>query len=195
MASLQLHLLKLVLLLPLVTSFVPIIRSSDGDKLLNRMNDFRTSLNIPTLDKHDRADCLADEIADQLENQPCKPISPTDPETQFSNYPKQLSECKLDLNTTRDGALMVACVPHGVEVALFNFTQSQFVQYLNNSKYTGAGVGTEDDWVVVVLTTNTPAGSFAKSDAGAHFVPNKVFVGLSGIVVAMFLGGFVGLFH
>ncbi|KAK9146710.1 hypothetical protein Sjap_006613 [Stephania japonica] len=192
MASLlQGHLLVLVLLLPLVKSFSPAIRSSDGDKLLNRINDFRTSLNIPTLDKHDRADCLADEIADQFEHQACKPISPTGPETQFSNYQKQLSECKLDLNTTRDGALMVACVPHGVEVALFNFTQSQFVQYLNNSKYTGAGVGTEDDWVVVVLTTNTPGGTFAKSGA----VPSKVFVGFSGAVVAMFLGGFVGLFH
>lgn len=45
---------------------------------------------------------------------------------------------------------------------LSNYTHSgSYAQFLNNSKYTGAGLGSEDDWMVLVLTTNTTTGSFS----------------------------------
>ncbi|THF95708.1 hypothetical protein TEA_025301 [Camellia sinensis var. sinensis] len=42
-----------------------------GHNLLQGINNYRQSLNRPPLTKNDKADCLADEIADQLEDQPC----------------------------------------------------------------------------------------------------------------------------
>ncbi|KAK9083955.1 hypothetical protein Scep_030426 [Stephania cephalantha] len=135
MASLQMHLLMLVLLLPLVTGFVSIRHTCVEDKLLRRFNYWRAVLGgIPSVDSNKGAVCVAEKIADKLEHQQhCKPISPKGPEAKFSNYPKQLSECKIDPNTTRDGAvLMVECVTN-VAVVSFNFTQSKFVQYLNNT--------------------------------------------------------------
>ncbi|KAK9146709.1 hypothetical protein Sjap_006612 [Stephania japonica] len=168
-----------------------------GDKLLRRFNYWRTSPQIPTVKYNYGAACVADKIADQLErqHQPCKAISPTAPEAQFSNYTEQLSECQIDVNTIKDGALIMECGSLEVDVVHFNFTKSQFVKYFKNTKYTTANFGAKHDLVVVVLATETPGGKFCKSTSGAQFVPNKVFVGFSAVVVAMFLEGFVGLFY
>jgi len=57
---------------------------------------------------------------------------------------------------------MPACVPRlESNLVLTNFTKSQYSMSLNDSKFTGIGIGKEDDWIVVVLTTNTPEGSYS----------------------------------
>lgn len=58
--------------------------------------------------------------------------------------------------------IMPACVPRlESSLVLTNFTKSQYSLSLNDSKFTGIGIGKEDDWIVVVLTTNTPEGSYS----------------------------------
>lgn len=71
---------------------------------------------------------------------------------------------------------MPSCVPNLERTLLLtNYTQSQYSRFLNDSKFTGVGFGTEDNWMVVVLTTNTPGGSFTPATGdgsnGASFVP------------------------
>ena len=60
--------------------------------------------------------------------------------------------------------ILPVCVPKLVPtLVLTNYTHSSYAKHLNNSKYTGVGVGSEDDWMVVVLSTSTPTGSFSKA--------------------------------
>ncbi|XP_015087260.1 uncharacterized GPI-anchored protein At3g06035-like [Solanum pennellii] len=130
--------------------------------VLSGINSYRQSHSLPALTKQDKADCLADEIADELENQPCPSggITPA-PASQFAQYPKLLDKCNININTTAEGVILPVCVHDRVAtLVLTNYTQSRHAGYLNNSKYTGAGIGTEKDWTVVVLTTNTVGGSF-----------------------------------
>ncbi|XP_028098687.1 LOW QUALITY PROTEIN: uncharacterized GPI-anchored protein At3g06035 [Camellia sinensis] len=140
---------------------------NEEDNLLQGINSYRQSLNMPALSKNDKAGYLADEIADQLEHQPC--MTTTSPITtasssrpQITNFPDLLEKCNIDINTTRDGVIILpVCVPKLIPtLVLTNYTQSQFSRYVNNSKYTRVGIGSEDDWMVVVLTTNTPTRSF-----------------------------------
>ena len=144
--------------------------SADEDNLLKGINEYRASLNLTALVKNENADCFADEMADQFNDQKCSNTtgSNTVPgmEPDFENYPKLLSKCHLNISDTKDGMILPACVPDLVTTQLLsNYTQSQYSQYLNDSKYTGVGFGTEDDWMVVVLTTSTPGGSFATYNA------------------------------
>ncbi|KAL6989673.1 hypothetical protein U1Q18_015424 [Sarracenia purpurea var. burkii] len=117
--------------------------------------------------------CLADEIADQLEDQPCVPntgpiTTVTGSQPHIANYRDLLEKCDIDPNTTTDGVILPVCVPKLVPtLVLTNYTRSQlYSKYLNNSKFTGTGVGSEDDWMVLVLTTNTPNGSFVSGASG-----------------------------
>ncbi|KAK4388538.1 putative GPI-anchored protein [Sesamum angolense] len=145
------------------------------DNLLQGINQYRASLNLTALTKNDRAGCLADEIADQFKNQPCTNTtgSNTVPgtEPQYSDYPKLLAKCHLNVTTTRDGQIMPACVPNlDSGLVLSNFTKSQYSGYLNGTQYTGIGIGSEDNWIVVVLTTSTPEGDYSpgsNTDNGA----------------------------
>lgn len=138
------------------------------DNLLQGINAYRTSLNLTTLTANENAECLANEIADQFKNQPCtnttgaNTVPGTEP--QFSNYPQLLAKCDLNISNTRDGAIMPACVPNLVpSLVLSNFTQSQYSENLNDTKYTGVGIGSDGNWIVVVTTTSTPEGSFSPS--------------------------------
>ncbi|KAK9292241.1 hypothetical protein L1049_020205 [Liquidambar formosana] len=166
--------------------------NEDEDKLLQGLNSYRTARNLPILKEHDNADCIADEVAQQLEDQPCtRPIGPSTavPGTgpQFANYPDALKKCKIHANTTRDGVILPACVPKLVStLVLANYTETQYARYLNDSKYTGIGIGSEDDWIVVVLTTNTPTGSFASAAACLVFK-----VGLDHYYLFLLLGLFL----
>uniref|UniRef100_A0A5B6YYN4 Uncharacterized GPI-anchored protein At5g19230-like domain-containing protein n=1 Tax=Davidia involucrata TaxID=16924 RepID=A0A5B6YYN4_DAVIN len=111
-------------------------------------------------------------MTDQFKNQPCTNTtgSNTVPgtEPQFSNYPSLLAKCHLNVTSTRDGAILPACIPNLFpSLVLSNFTQSQYSGYLNNTNFTGAGISSEDNWIVVVLTTNTPGGSFATDSSAS----------------------------
>ncbi|XP_051144104.1 uncharacterized GPI-anchored protein At3g06035-like [Andrographis paniculata] len=143
---------------------LPVHSDDEEDNLLQGINSFRQSSNLPTLSKHDKANCVADEIADQLEDKSCTSVtsSPSMQSQVISNYPNVLKKCKVDINTTTDGVVLPVCVPHRVAtLVLTNYTHSPNSRYLNDSAFTGAGIGTEDDWTVLVLATNSPGGSFA----------------------------------
>ncbi|KAI5658898.1 hypothetical protein M9H77_27691 [Catharanthus roseus] len=145
------------------------MKPDEEDHLLSAFNSYRQTLGVPPLTKHDKAGCLADEIAENIENRPCPPagtIISAAPglQPQLDNYPDLVKKCGIDINTTQDGVILPVCVPKRVAtLVLTNYTQSQYARYLNNSRYNGIGIGKEDDWTVVVLASNTPAGSFAST--------------------------------
>lgn len=157
------------LLLQLIFLINHVVQCVDEeDVLLQGINSYRVALNLTSLTKNDNAECFAEEIADQFKNQPCTNTtgSNTVPgtEPQFSNYPNLLTKCHLNISNTRDGAILPACVPNlEASQVLTNFTQSQYTSYLNDTKYVGAGISSENNWIVVVLTTNTAGGSFVTS--------------------------------
>ena len=156
-----------LLLSPLVHSD----REANEDDILQGINSFRRSLSLPALIKHDKADCLAGEIADDIQDQPCSSrtngasISPASVSTDLPSLPSNLIKCKIDVNSTVDGVIMPVCVPKAVAtLVLTNYTSSpHYAKFLNDSRFTGVGVGTEDDWTVVVLATSTRTGSFANA--------------------------------
>nr|GEZ92233.1 uncharacterized GPI-anchored protein At5g19250-like [Tanacetum cinerariifolium] len=146
----------------------------EEDNLFSGLNSYRATLNLSTLTENDRAKCLADKLADQLKNQPCtnttgsNTVPGTEPE--FSNYPQLLEKCHLNVTTTRDGAVLPACVPNlDPTLVLSNYTRSQYSMSLNDTKYTGVGIGSEDNWIVVVLTTSTPEGGYSPGSNNIGF--------------------------
>ncbi|TMW90522.1 hypothetical protein EJD97_015592 [Solanum chilense] len=164
-------LLSLLLLNSLLFTFVK--SDDEEDNLFRSINSYRTTLNLTTLRENDKAKCLADEIADQFKDQPCtnttgaNTVPGTEP--QFSDYPNLLSKCKLNVTTTRDAAIMPACVPNLVpDLVLSNYTMSQYATSLNDTKFTGVGIGSDDNWIVVILTTNNLEGSFTPDNSSAN---------------------------
>ncbi|CAA0829150.1 Uncharacterized GPI-anchored protein [Striga hermonthica] len=159
--------LSKLLLLSLLFQAILIVKCDDDDedRLVRAINQYRTSLNLTALNHNERAECLASELADEFRGQPCTNTtgSNTIPgaESQFPNFPRLLTECHLNSTTIRDGQILHACVP-GLDpaVVLSNFTRSQYAVYLNGTQYTGIGAGSEDNWIVVVLTTNTSTGDY-----------------------------------
>lgn len=138
----------------------------EEESLLRGINSFRANFKLPTLADNDKAECLAEEIAEQFKDQPCTNTTGANTvpgtERQFSEFPDLLKKCKLNVSTTRDGTIMPACVPNLVQdIVLSNYTQSQYAASLNDTKYTGIGIGSDEDWIVVILTTGTPTGDFA----------------------------------
>ncbi|XP_018840499.1 uncharacterized GPI-anchored protein At3g06035-like [Juglans regia] len=176
MASSRLCLLFLPLLLSSILLLNhPVKCDDEEDNLFQGINSYRASLNLTVLSINDNAECLAEEIADQFRNQPCTNTtgSNTVPgtEPQFSDYPVLLAKCHLNVSNTQDGAIMPSCVPNlEPSLVLSNFTKSQYSGNLNDTKYTGAGIGSKSNWIVVVLTTSTSAGSFAPSTSAASLV-------------------------
>ncbi|KAL5995923.1 hypothetical protein ACLOJK_025996, partial [Asimina triloba] len=164
------------------------------DQLFQGINDYRASLKVPALTQNKNAECLAEQIADQFEDQTCTNSTGANTvpgtETQFPNYPKYLQKCHLNATNTRDGIVMPACVPNlDSKLVLTNFTKSQYSQYLNDSQYTGAGIAAENNWIVVVLSTSTPTGNYAPATAtnsAAALVPK--LVGLHSHLVLLSLG-------
>ncbi|XP_031276627.1 uncharacterized GPI-anchored protein At3g06035-like [Pistacia vera] len=163
MASPSLHLL---LLFSFLCISLPVKCDTDEEEtLLQGINKYRTSLNLTALTKNENAECLADEFADQFKNQPCtnstgaNTVSGSEP--QLPNYPNLLAKCHLNISNTKGGNIMPACVPGLTpSLVLSNFTQSQYSESLNDTKYTGVGIGSEGNWIVVVLSTSIPDGSY-----------------------------------
>ncbi|XP_052188377.1 uncharacterized GPI-anchored protein At3g06035-like [Diospyros lotus] len=170
MACLQRCLFLSLLLHSILLNNYTVKCDDEEETLLKGINSYRASLKLAALTKNDKAECLAEQMADQFKDQPCTNTtgSNTVPgtEPQFSTYPKLLAKCHLNVTTTQEGAILPACVPKlDPSLVLSNFTKSQYSDYLNDTKYTGAGIGSEDNWIVVVLTTNTPKGSFMEDNS------------------------------
>ncbi|KAM3752713.1 hypothetical protein ACB098_03G040200 [Castanea mollissima] len=192
MASLiNLSLFLFVLFHAVVLLSHPVFCDEDEDNLLQGINSYRNSLNRPALIKNDKADCLADEVADELEDEPC--TSPTNgatikpsSTTQLPDLPKHFKKCKIDVNTTVDGIILPVCVPKLVPtLVLTNYTRTANAKYINSSKYTVAGFGAEDDWMVTVLGTNTTGGSFSSA------ISLVSEVGLGHCLMSLLLGFFI----
>ena len=156
---------------PFSNSLCMLMTAEDEDNLLQGFNSNRQSQGLAPLVKNGKADCLANEIADAMEDQTCTTFAtgakvvPAS-QTQIPDYQKFLKKCNIDPNTTSDGVILPVCVPDLVPTLLLtNYTHTSYSKYLNNSKFTGAGLGSEDDWMVVVLTTGTPTGSFSAAAA------------------------------
>ncbi|KAL6968339.1 hypothetical protein U1Q18_034142 [Sarracenia purpurea var. burkii] len=174
------------------TSSEPKFAADENGNLLQGLNSYRSSLNLGTLTENSNADCFAEEVANQFKNQPCSNTTGADTvpgtEPQFSNYPDLLAKCHLNITDTRDGAVMPVCVTNLLpNLVLTNYTETQYSQYLNESSYSGAGIGSKGDWIVVVLTTNTVGGSFtpATKNAAGLIVSS---VGLVQKLVPLLLG-------
>ncbi|CAA0834763.1 Uncharacterized GPI-anchored protein [Striga hermonthica] len=166
----------------------------EEDRLVQGINQYRTSLNLTALSHNERAECLASELADQFKGQPCtnstgsNTIPGTEP--QFPNFQNLLTKCHLNVTTTRDGQIMQACVPHlDPSLVLSNFTMSQYSGYLNGTQFSGIGVGSEDDWIVVILTANTSQGDYGLGTNVDNGVPG--ISGLGGCLVALVVGLFM----
>ncbi|KAK4794423.1 hypothetical protein SAY86_012417 [Trapa natans] len=172
----------------------PVSCDEDEDNLLQGINSYRTSLSLSPLSKNERAGCLASEIADQLGDRPCVPtvasnaIPGTGP--QLSNYPSFLGKCDIHISSTRDGVILPVCVHNKVAtLVLTNYTRTGYARYLNDSRFTGAGVGSEDDWTVVILTTNTQQGSFASEGVRARELSPGIGFMCLVVIMGLVLGG------
>ncbi|KAG6775095.1 hypothetical protein POTOM_018521 [Populus tomentosa] len=161
----------------------------EEDDLLQGLNSYRHSLNLPALVKHTNAGCLADKIAGKLEDEPCTSARAASP-VQIDDYPDLLSKCGIDVNHTNEGVALPVCVPHLVPTLLLtNYTRTPYARFINASRFSGAGLGHEDDWMVVVLTTSTPRGDFA----GATSLVSRV--GLGHCLVTLLIGALVYLLY
>eukprot|EP00262_Sarcandra_glabra_P019112 TRINITY_DN7097_c0_g2_i1.p2 TRINITY_DN7097_c0_g2~~TRINITY_DN7097_c0_g2_i1.p2 ORF type:complete len:194 (+),score=21.61 TRINITY_DN7097_c0_g2_i1:242-823(+) len=170
----RLHLPVFLLLLTILLA--PHIAKSDdtGEILVQEINSYRVSLNLSVLRENKNADCLAEQLAEQLKNQDCTNTTGANTvpgtENQLANYPDFLARCHLNISNTRDGVVMPACVPGLTpSIVLTNFTHTQYSGNLNDSQYSGVGIASERDWVVVVLTTNTTDGSFENYNVAGKF--------------------------
>ncbi|KAJ6996035.1 hypothetical protein NC653_012808 [Populus alba x Populus x berolinensis] len=185
MASLQVN-IGLFVLFQAIFLFSSAVLSCGDEKheLFKNINAYRTLfLDIPALTKNKKAKCLANEIADKLD-QPCNETTPVD-QIKLDSYPDQLKDCVGTSHVT-DAVVMPVCAPADeVEAVplLHNYTRPPFKKYIKDKSYTGAGVGSNDYWMVVVLNRNTSTWS---SSAGT----NGLVSGAG--VVSMFLGM---LFH
>ena len=115
---------------------------ADENDILQGINSYRRSLNLPALIKHDKADCLAGEIADDIQDQPCSSrtngasFSPASTSTDLTSLPNNLKKCKIDVNSTMDGVIMPVCVRKAVAtLVLTNYTNSpHYAKFLNDSR-------------------------------------------------------------
>ncbi|KAE8706445.1 NAD(P)-binding Rossmann-fold superfamily protein [Hibiscus syriacus] len=166
----------------------PVYSDDEEDHLLQGLNSFRTSANLSEFAKNKNANCVAKKIAGDMDddgNQLCtNPSNSRDSNgTRLTDYPKAISKCNIDTNTASGVVVLPVCVPHLVPtLVLTNFTRTHYSRFINDSSFTGIGLGSEDDWMVVVLASNTPPGSLAN---GAYSYGK---LGLSYYIVFLLLG-------
>ncbi|GLJ11754.1 hypothetical protein SUGI_0176150 [Cryptomeria japonica] len=174
--------LKQWLLLFLCTHIIfPSLSMADdlSDELLVNINKFRQDMKLPVLTQNENAACLAKQIADQFKGQVCSNSTGEDTvpgtEPQFPNYPQFLENCHLNVSDTKDGVVMPDCVPGlDPQIAFQNYTHSQYIQNVNDTKFVSAGIASEDNWFVLVLATNTTGGNFQTYNRGTMHYINKL---------------------
>ncbi|KAK7391987.1 hypothetical protein VNO78_20413 [Psophocarpus tetragonolobus] len=165
----------------------PVVCDDTEKDLLRDINTYRKVFNLPVLDEREKASCLAEEIAEDLEKTKCEDFRDYYPlpgyTSKIPNFQKNVEKCKININTTREGVVMPVCVPDLDSDNLFsNYTKSnRYTKYLNNSKYKIAGIGSEEDWMVIIISTNTSSGDFSSatsllaSSSKAHFLALAFF--------------------
>ncbi|XP_020108851.1 uncharacterized GPI-anchored protein At5g19250-like [Ananas comosus] len=166
--------LRLALLYFVLFVFLLGFAESDdmSTQLLKGINDYRAGLNLSSLTENSNAACLAEQLAKQFKGQECSNTTGSDTvpgtEEQFPNYMDFLNHCHLNATVTQDAEVMPACVPGLTpDLVLTNFTKSQYNEYLNDTKYAGVGIADEGNWVVVVLSTDTPTGNFSPASGSS----------------------------
>ncbi|KAJ6775364.1 hypothetical protein OIU79_018521 [Salix purpurea] len=192
MASLRFNIYLYVLLHAIFLLSSAGLSCDEKQDLLKSINAYRTLfLDLPAFTKNKKANCLANEIADKLD-QSCNETTPAD-QVKLDSYPDQLMDC-LGTDHATDAVVMPICAADKAdEVALLhNYTRrNQYKKSIKDASYTGAGVGSNDNWMVVVLNKNTSTWS---SSAGTNGLVSggwgRVFV--SGDT---FLSGAVSPFH
>ncbi|KAL4637065.1 hypothetical protein ACB092_03G053800 [Castanea dentata] len=188
MAFLKLSLLLLFMLVLHGVRCKPMYHNNDEeDDLFEGLNGYRSSSNLPNFTENSNAACLAENIADKLDAMSCENAfdysSAPGNKPNFTDFDKLLDKCDINGNNTLDGVILPVCVPKLDPTAvLSNYTNSQYAKYLNDSSYTGAGIGSEENWMVVVLSTNTSTGSFS---GAASLIAN---ISMSNYLVALFFG-------
>ncbi|KAL5701776.1 hypothetical protein ACHQM5_027081 [Ranunculus cassubicifolius] len=192
----------------------------DEDELFRGINAHRTSLKLTALLVNDKAECFADDLAEQftLKNRPCTNATAPGPLPTFADYPAIVNKCALSPADTKDGVIMPVCSQNPTPTqVLTSFTQSPYSKYLNDTKYNSAGIGSEVDWVIVVAlgsntgkaivgtavpadsstgdsvttTASAPADSTDASFAPAPAPSSGAKVGLNYYLVSMFMGFFL----
>nr|ACG37206.1 GPI-anchored protein At5g19240 precursor [Zea mays] len=167
--------ISLLCALVLASSLLHCARSDGNDaQLLKGINSYRSSLKVPALAENKNAACLAEQLARQFKGQECTNTTGANTvigtEQQFPDYPRYLDRCHLNASVTEDGQVMPACVPGLVPaVVLANYTKSQYNRFLNDSQFSGAGIASEGDWVVVVLSTSTGSGDYSPAPPGSNW--------------------------
>lgn len=69
-------------------------------------------------------------------------------------------------------------------LVLSNYTKySGYAKYLKDSNYTGAAVGSKDDWIVVILSADTSDGTFS---GAVSLVPNMISMAKFYMVALLF---------
>ncbi|CAI8616974.1 unnamed protein product [Vicia faba] len=169
MACFKLNLLLLASLCAFLFLSNPAHCSDKVDSVLKGINIYRETKNVAPLNKNDKASCLADEVAEELQDTPCEKVNQYYPTSgpgrnqRIPNLQRHIDKCDINMNTTTDRVILPVCVPKlEPTIVLSNYTHNDiYVKFLNNSKYTGVGLNSEDDWMVLVLTTTTPTRTFS----------------------------------
>ncbi|KAL8515284.1 hypothetical protein ACS0TY_014123 [Phlomoides rotata] len=148
-----------VVILTTATPGTPATPSTpDEDDLLQGINQFRSSSGLPPLSHNERVECLADDIADRLKNQPCTGNTSA-PQPRPSDYLDLLTKCMLTNATLQGIQILPVCLPKSQSSQLLNAyttSPSPYATYLNDTRFSAIGIGSDDNWTVVILTTTTP---------------------------------------
>ncbi|EEF49819.1 uncharacterized GPI-anchored protein At3g06035 [Ricinus communis] len=189
MASLKVALflpLPLLLLLAISLLSSPVHCDDEEDILITCLNSHRAYLNLPVFVKNEGADCLADEVARELGDEPCNKTNTNNPFQVDHNITDLISKCDINITHTKDGAVLPVCVPELEPIAVFtNYTRTHFAKYINDSRFAQVGIGSEGEWMVIVLSTNTSRGDFA-AFAGTNSLVSAI--GFGHCLVSFLLG-------
>ncbi|XP_042052649.1 uncharacterized GPI-anchored protein At3g06035-like [Salvia splendens] len=148
-----------LLFLSLLSHSFLLSKCNEDDDLLNGIQQYRSTLNLTALATTREAECIADEVADTFQNQPCTNATNLNA-TALSTIPTYttiMTKCGLNANASNasvNSQILPTCVPNQQSLVISDFT-SRYVAYLNSTQFSAIGVGSEDDWLVVLLTNMT----------------------------------------